>query len=74
MHYANRTASDGTIAIYINCNLFLLTSVSCTQLFIRSRLSPAEAEARLQLLCHMLAPERVPHPRAGKHFSCVQMA
>jgi hypothetical protein len=34
-----------------------------------SRLSPAEAEARLQLLSHMLAPECVPHQRAGKHFS-----
>jgi hypothetical protein len=34
-----------------------------------TRLSPAEAEARLQLLGHMLAPERVPSPRDGKHFS-----
>jgi hypothetical protein len=44
------------------------------QLFIRSRLSPAEAEARLQLLGHMLAPERVQYPGAGKYFSCAQMA
>ncbi len=74
MQYCTHTASGGTIAIYINCNLFLLTRVSCTQRFNCSRLSPAEAEARLSLLGHMLAPERVLHPRASKHFSCVQMA
>ncbi len=28
----------------------------------------------IHVLGHMLAPERVPHPRAGKHFSCVRMA
>jgi hypothetical protein len=71
MHYC--TASGGMIAIYINCILFLLTRVSRMQRFNSSRLSPAEAEARLQLLGHMLAPERVPHQRAGKHFSCMPL-
>ncbi len=64
MHYGNHTASGGTIAIYINCNLYLLTRVLCK--------SPAEAEARLQVRSDMLAPERVPHLCAGKHFSCVK--
>jgi hypothetical protein len=73
MHYANRMASGGTIAIYTNCNLFLLTRVQCAQQFNSSRLSPAEAEARFQLLGHMICPLRVPHPLAGKHSSCVRM-
>jgi hypothetical protein len=61
------------MAIDLNCNLFLLTSVLCSQHFNRCRLSPVEAKARLQLLGHMLAPERVPHPCAGNHSSCVRM-
>ncbi len=56
------------LQLNIICNIFLLTRVSCTQRFNRSRLSLAEAEARLQLVGHMLAPERDPPPRAGKHF------
>ena len=72
MHHANHNALRELhgFRLHMNCNLFLLTRVSCTQQFNRSRLSPAEVEARLQLLGHMLAPQRVPHPRAGKHFSC----
>ena len=40
----------------------------------RSRLSPAEAEASLQLLGHVLAPERVPPPREGEHCRSMHWA
>ena len=37
-------------------------------------MSPAEAEARLQLLGHVLAPEHVPPPREGEHCRSMHWA